>query len=152
MTASIGDRAVAGPSTTAGPGRSLTALRIAALLVVAVAFAQPVLAGLFIAGTADVTMAHGIVGDTVWFTALIQLITAIVYVWKGRGRTAALYASIALLVTAFATSVLGWIGGEESRDLLAVHIPLAFAVIAGQLVFTLWTFHGSAREARPVRG
>lgn len=145
MTASTDDLRTSEPRAGGNPRGTLLALRIVAVLVTLIGFAQPVLAGLFIGGTADVVFIHGMVGESVWAFALIQLIIAIVYVWKGRGRMLALYAAIGLLLSAYVTSMLGWMG------VVAVHIPLAVAVIAAQLVFTLWTFHGSAGEGRALK-
>lgn len=147
MTASTQSPASTTGSIGAGPKKTLLALRIIAVLVTVVAFAQPVLAGMFIGGTADVVFAHGMVGESVWFLALIQMVIAIVYVWRGRGKLLPLYLSIVILLAAYATSALGWIGAE-SRDLLAVHVPLAVVVIAAQLLFTHGLFRASAGEPR----
>ena len=126
-----------------GPRKTLSWLRVIAVLHSLCALAQPALAGLYLSGVVDARFIHGRTGDTVAALGFAQLIAAIVYVWRGKGRRWPLWTAIALLLAENVQIPLGLEG------LVALHIPLGVSIIATQVLFTVWLFRPAAQRRRP---
>lgn len=146
MTASAQSRgAPVEPAIHTGPRATLHTLRVLAVVHTLSAITQPLLAGIYLGGDADAIEVHRFNGDLVAAIGLIQLIAAIVFVWRGRGRSWALYAALGIMLAEQIQSLLGYSG------LVAIHVPLGVSVIAMQILFTVWLFRSSAAAARAPR-
>lgn len=131
----------AGPAARR-PRGSLWALRITAVLHLAVLALQPVLAGMYLDGDADAVEIHGINAHVVQLLCFAQFVAAIFYAWPGGGR---------IWPLAFSG---GWwfleglqLGMGYGR-ILVVHIVLGVTIVAGQAFFTAWSFRQAARRPR----
>lgn len=120
------------------PRKSLRALRIIAVLHTTCVLAQPALAGLYLSGVVDALFFHGRNGDTISVLGLAQLIAAIVFVWRGKGRKPALWTAIGIFLAEMVQMPLGIEG------VVALHVPLGVSIVVGQILFTAWLF----REGR----
>jgi hypothetical protein len=126
----------------AGPRRTLTALRVLAVLHSLSIIAQPTFAGMYLDGDVDALTLHEINGMVLAALGLAQLAAAIVYVSAGRGRAWPLWASLGLVLAEQVQSGLGY------SSLVAIHIPLGVSIIAMQILLTVWLFRASARRTR----
>lgn len=126
-----------------GPRKTLSWLRVIAVLHSLCAVAQPALAGLYLSGVVDARFIHGRNGDAVIAFGLFQLIAAIVHVWRGRGHRWPLWTAIALFLAENVQMPLGIEG------VVALHIPLGVSIIAAQVLFTVWLFRATAYRRRP---
>jgi hypothetical protein len=129
----------------AGPRRTLAWLRVFAVLHSLCAIVQPMLAGIYLDGDVDALAIHEINSSVVSGLGVFQLVAAIVYVWKGHGRTWPLYASIAIVLVEQVQAGLGYEG------VVAIHVPLGVSIIATQILLTVWLFRAGARLTRQRR-
>jgi hypothetical protein len=125
-----------------GPRRTLSWLRVFAVLHSLCAIGQPMLAGIYLDGDVDALAIHEINSSVVGGLGVCQLVAAIVYVWKGRGRTWPLYAAIGIVLVEQVQTGLGYEGA------VAIHVPLGVSIIATQILLTVWLFGESARLSR----
>ncbi|GLZ35143.1 hypothetical protein Lesp02_73300 [Lentzea sp. NBRC 105346] len=125
-----------------GPRKSLRALRIVAAVCGVSAVAQPMLAGLYLSGVIDALFPHGRNGDAISVFTLIQLITAIIFVWRGHGRRWPLWASLAIFLAVMVQMPLGIEG------IVALHVPLGVSIVVSQVLFTVWVFRADAGRRR----
>ncbi len=137
-TAAVPEAATAPP----GPRRTLTTLRVLAVLHSVCAIGQPMLAGIYLDGDVDALAIHEINSSVVSGLGVLQLVAAIVYMWAGKGRAWPLYASIGLVLAEQVQAGLGYEG------LVAIHVPLGVSIIAMQILLTVWLFRASARLRR----
>lgn len=133
------------PPADAGPRRSLQVLRVVAVLHSLAFLAQPVFAGGYLQGDVDSLALHDANAFVVTALDVVQLICAIVFVWKGRGRTWPLWASLAI---ALAVEVQVGMGFDR---VLVVHLPLGVSLAVGQVLTTVWLFRAAAATPRPRR-
>lgn len=129
-----------------GPRTTLRVLRIFAVLHSLCAIVQPMLAGVYLSGEVDALDVHALNGHITSVLGLAQLVAAIVYVWRGRGRTWPLYSAIGIVVAEQAQTATGFEG------VVAIHIPLGVSIISMQILLTVWLFRASARSTRPGKG
>src|SRR3954451_8081269 len=125
--------------------RSLLALRVVAVLHAVVMLAQPVLAGRYLDGAVDAIALHRENATVVAVLDAAQLICAVVFAWKGRGRRWPIWASLAVAVGVEVQVGFG------SASLLVVHVPLGVSLIVAQVVTVVWLFRDATTIARPVR-
>jgi hypothetical protein len=131
------------PATaTAGPRRTLAVLRVLAVLHSLCIVVQPLLAGMYLDGDVDALDLHEINASVVSGLGVVQLGAAIAYVWKGRGRTWPLWASLGLVLAEQVQTGLGY------ENAVAIHVPLGVSVVAMQILLTVWLFRASARRSR----
>lgn len=130
------------PAVRTGPRKSLRALRIVAAVHAVCVVAQPALAGLYLSGTVDALFIHGRTGDTISVLSLAQAITALVFVWRGKGRRWALWAALAILLAEMVQMTLGIEG------VVSLHVPLGVSVVVCQVLFTVWVFRTDAGRSR----
>jgi hypothetical protein len=131
------------PATTpAGPRRTLTVLRVLAVLHSACIVVQPMLAGMYLDGDVDALDLHELNASIVSGLGVLQLFAAIAYVWKGRGRAWPLWSSLGLVLAEQVQTGLGY------ENVVAVHVPLGVSVVAMQILLTVWLFRASARRSR----
>jgi hypothetical protein len=128
-----------------GPRATLTVLRVLAVLHAAGAVVQPMLAGVYLGGDVDAMAVHEINAHVVSGLGFFQLIAAIVFVWRGRGRFWPLWASLAIVLTVQAQVGLGYEG------VVAVHVPLGVSITSMQILLTVWLFRAAARTPRRPR-
>jgi hypothetical protein len=133
-----------------GPRATLQVLRVVAVLHSLAFLAQPVFAGGYLMGDVDDLKLHDVNAFVVTALDVIQLVCAIVFFWKGRGRAWPIWASLAI---ALAVEVQVGMGYER---LLVVHLPLGVSLVVGQILTTVWLFRADAgtprlRRARPER-
>jgi hypothetical protein len=128
--------------TPRGPRVTLTVLRIMAVLHGLSVIAQPMLAGVYLSGDVDALTFHAINADTAAAFGLFQLIAAIVFVWKGRGRQWAVWSALGIAAAENIQIPMGIDG------VLAVHIPLGVSIVAAQILLTVWLFRADARRSR----
>lgn len=128
-----------------GPRKTLTVLRVLAVLHSAGAVVQPLLAGVYLGGDVDAMAVHELNAHIVTGLGFFQLIAAIVFVWRGRGRFWPLWASLAICLAVQAQVGLGFEG------VVAVHVPLGVSVISMQILLTVWLFRAAARTPRRPR-
>lgn len=145
MSASVPTLEVPVEITQRGPRNTLTALRVVAVLHGLAVLAQPVLAGAYMDGDVDALTIHGINANVAAGFGVIQLITAIVFVWKGRGRPWAIWTSLGLVLAEQVQIGLGFEGA------VAAHVPLGVSIISLQILLTVWLFRANARLARAGR-
>jgi hypothetical protein len=128
-----------------GPRASLQVLRVVAIMHSLAFLAQPVFAGEYLMGDVDALALHRVNAFVVTVLDVLQLVCAIVFVWKGRGRAWPIWASLAL---ALAVEVQVGMGFER---LLLVHLPLGVSLTVGQILTTVWLFRAAAATPRPRR-
>ncbi|MQA27003.1 MAG: hypothetical protein GEU94_16420 [Micromonosporaceae bacterium] len=128
-----------------GPRATLTVLRVLAVLHTAGAIVQPMLAGVYLGGDVDALAIHELNAHVVTGLGFFQLVAAIVFVWRGRGRFWPLWASLAICLAVQAQVGMGYEG------VVAVHLPLGVSIIAMQILLTVWLFRAAARTARRLR-
>ncbi|GAA4991277.1 hypothetical protein [Actinopolymorpha pittospori] len=134
------------PAKTARrPRASLWALRITAILHSLLIFLQPVLAGEYLAGDLNAIANHETNAHMVTAAAFAQLVAAVFYGWRGRGRWWPVLLAVGLELAEETQKIFGY-----SQNLL-VHIPLGVTLIATQVLFTVWLFGPRARQARARR-
>jgi hypothetical protein len=142
MSATAAVPAPAVVTSPAGPRRTLTTLRVLAVLHSLSIIAQPMFAGIYLDGDVDALALHEINGMVLSALGLAQLVAAIVYVWAGRGRAWPLWGSLALVLAEQVQSGLGY------SSLVAIHIPLGVSIVAMQILLTVWLFRATARRVR----
>ena len=147
MTSSVAVAPVAAPGTRppTGPRKTLQVLRVVTVLHTLSMLAQPVLAGVYLGGDVDGIAMHRFNAMVVTGLDVIQLVCAIVFTWKGRGRFWPVWASLAV---ALAVEVQVGVGFER---IMAVHVPLGVSIIVTQVLVTVWLFRPSAGTARMRR-
>jgi hypothetical protein len=128
-----------------GPRASLQVLRVAAVLHSLTFLGQPVFAGGYLMGDVDALAWHDVNAVVVTVLDVIQLVCAVIYFWKGRGRAWPIWASLAI---ALAVEVQVGMGFER---LLVVHLPLGVSLTVAQILITIWLFSGGAASTRPRR-
>jgi hypothetical protein len=128
-----------------GPRRTLQVLRVLAVLHSLGAIAQPALAGRFLGGDVDALAIHELNGHIVTGLGVLQLAAAIAFVWRGRGRTWPLYATLGLVLAVQVQVGLGFEG------LVALHIPLGVSIISMQILLTVWLCRSAASTPRRRR-
>lgn len=131
--------------TPSGPRVTLTVLRIMAVLHGLSVLAQPVLAGSYLSGDVDALAIHSINGNLASGFGLLQLIAAIVFVWKGRGRQWAIWTSLGIALAEQLQVGFGYEG------VLSVHIPLGVSIVSMQILLAVWLFRADARLPRAGR-
>lgn len=131
--------------TQRGPRVTLTVLRIMAVLHGLAVLAQPMLAGVYLSGDVDAIDIHGINANIAGGLGFVQLIAAIVFVWKGRGRQWAIWTSLGIVLAEQLQIGLGFEG------VLSAHIPLGVAIVSMQILLTVWLFRANAQLPRPER-
>jgi hypothetical protein len=137
--------ATAPSPTDRGPRASLQVLRVVAVLHSLAFLGQPVFAGGYLMGDVDALALHDANAFVITGLDVIQLICAVVFFWKGRGRAWPMWASLAI-----ALAVEVQIGMGYERQLL-VHLPLGVSLTAGQIITTVWLFRAAAATPRPRR-
>ena len=130
----------------AGPRRTLSTLRVLAVLHSLTMIAQPVFAGIYLDGDVDALSIHEINAAVVSGLGVVQLVAAIGYVWAGRGRRWPLWAALGIVLAEQVQTGLGY------ESAVAIHIPLGVSVIAMQILLTVWLFRDGARRVRAARG
>lgn len=123
-----------------GPRATLRVLRIVAVAHSLVVLAQPMLAGIYLSGQVDALAVHRLNAlASVQAACALQLIVAIVYVWRGRGRAWPLLATLGIAAAEELQIAMGF-GGE-----VAIHLPLGVSIISAQILLTVWLFRYAAR-------
>lgn len=125
-----------------GPRRTLTALRWIAAVHSLAALIQPMLAGIYLSGEVDAIQMHELNGSIVGVLGIAQLIAAIVFRWKGKGRGWPLHATLVILLAEIVQINLGYLA------LVAVHLPLGVSIISMQILTTVWLFRADAGRPR----
>lgn len=133
------------PTVRSGPRVTLQVLRAVAVLHSLAFLGQPVLAGAYLSGDVDALAIHDANAFVITALDVIQLVCAIAFTWKGRGRSWPINASLAI---ALAVEVQVGVGYER---LLVVHIPLGVSIIVSQILVTVWLFRAAAATARTPR-
>jgi hypothetical protein len=128
-----------------GPRRTLLVLRIVAVVHAFFVVLQPMLAGIYLSGDVDAIDVHAINADIVGGLGVLQLIAAIVFVWKGKGRSWALWGALGIVLAEQAQIPLGLLG------LVAIHLPLGVSIVSMQILLTVWLCRAAAATPRQVR-
>jgi hypothetical protein len=123
---------------------TLHVLRVVAVLHSLAFLGQPVFAGRYLEGDVDALALHVANAFVVTGLDVIQLVCAIVFFWKGRGRAWPIWASLAI---ALLVEVQVGMGFER---LLVVHLPLGVSLVVGQILTTVWLLRAAATP-RPRR-
>lgn len=142
MTAPAQDVAAELAPVATGPRRSLTTLRVIAALHSLALLVQPMLAGIYLSGEVNIIRVHEINGNIVATLGIAQLVAAIVFRWKGKGRGWPLHATAVILVAEVVQLQLGYLA------LVAVHLPLGVSIISMQILMTVWLFRADAGAPR----
>lgn len=133
------------PPPDRGPRATLQVLRVVAVLHAVAFLGQPIFAGGYLQGDVDALALHGANAFVITGLDVVQLICAIVFVWKGRGVAWPLWASLAIAV---AVEVQVGMGFER---LHVVHLPLGVTLAVAQVLTTVWLFRAAASMPRPRR-
>lgn len=113
------------------------ALRLVALTHAVAICLLPVLAGVYLNGSSAAIRIHEPLGMAVAVIGLVQLILATLW-WRSGGRPTAALVSLLIVLGEILQSIVG-----HTRD-MAVHVPLAIALVAGTVSFAVWTFRRPA--------
>lgn len=116
--------------------------RTSTAVLIALALAQAILAGNFLAGQYDALGLHALGARAITITSAAQ-IAILAWLWRAGGPRGAFFAGVAqtlLLVTDYAAGEL---------RLTALHIPLGVALVVGitQLATIIWRIPVSARPS-----
>ena len=133
------------PPKDRGPRATLQVLRVVAVLHSLAFLGQPVFAGGYLMGDVDALALHDANAFVITGLDVIQLICAVVFFWKGRGRAWPIWASLAI-----ALAVEVQVGMGYERQLL-VHLPLGVSLTVAQILTTVWLFRAAAATPRPCR-
>jgi hypothetical protein len=114
-------------------------LRLALLVHAAMAVAQPVLAGSYLAGSYDVLATHGLNGSLLVVATMLWGVVALVHVVATRGRTWWLLPAAVAIFLAEGIEI----GAGHSRN-LALHIPLGVFIVLAAVLLAGWSFTPSA--------
>lgn len=133
------------PPAHAGPRVTLHVLRVVAVLHSLAFLVQPVFAGRYLEGDVDALALHDANAFVVAGLDVIQLVCAIVFFWKGRGRAWPIWASLAIALLVEVQVGMGY------ERLLVVHLPLGVSLIVGQILTTVWLLRANAATPRPRR-
>ena len=132
-------------ATTRTPRASLWALRVTAILHSLLIFLQPVLAGEYLAGDLNAIGNHETNAHVVTTAAFAQLLAAVIYGWRGRGRWWPVLLTVGLELAEETQKIFGY-----AQNLL-VHIPLGVTLIVTQVLLTVWLFGHRSRQPRARR-
>jgi hypothetical protein len=124
------------------PRASLWVLRTIAVGHCGVIAAQPVFAGIFLTGDVDAIAVHEMNSHLVSLLGWSQIIAALVYATRGRGRWSPMWFSLALALAEETQKVFGYL------RLADLHIPVGVSLITIQVLFTVWLFRPDLRQAR----
>lgn len=134
------------------PRKSLTALKITAVVTLLSTVAQPILAGMFLDHNVSALSMHQANAGILHLLQFVQLIVAGLYWRPGGGRGWPLSASTALWLAAGAQFALG-----EAAN-LTIHLPLGVMILILQGCLTVWAMRQGAvvrvpdqRSRRPPR-
>ena len=127
------------------PRFTLQLLRMVLVLHALLVVLQPIAAGIYLSGEVDAMNLHSPIGSTLWMITMLQFVVAVLYWRPGGGRLWPTIATAVLFLAEFAQMILG-----QSRILL-VHVPLGVSIVAGVLLFTVWSFLPAARRPRPAK-
>ena len=123
------------------PRSLLLALKVIASVHVSLLTLQPVLAGQYFGGRLEAMAAHGTLGETVAWLAILQAIVALL---SWRCKALSLWGACAFL-TIFVLDGLQVHAGHAK--LLALHVPLGTALLAVSFALTLWLWRQSPARA-----
>lgn len=126
------------------PRVSLGLLRVLLTAHLISVLAQPVLAGLFLAGDVDAIDFHGVNAGLLDVAAMCAAGVAVGYVLVGRGRWWVLPATVLLFL---ADSMQVAVGYDR---MLEWHIPLGVTIVVVSVLLAIWVW--SPRAARPRSG
>ena len=124
--------------------KSLTALRVTAVLHAAVTCLQPVLAGSYLTGNSAAIQAHRTIGLGLAGPALLQLLAATIY-WRAGGRGWPALLTVAVLLAE------GVQAGAGFHRQFALHVPLGVAIVGTTVAFAGWTVRPAAHRRRTPR-
>ncbi len=130
------------PARTAGPRVTLWLLRAVTTLFLLAVLAQPVLAGLYLAGEWDALGVHSGNAVLVEALSLFLLLAALAYWLAGRGRGRFALAAVLLWLAT------GMQAGFGYARLLGMHIPLGVAIVTAAVLFTIWVWRRDAGTPR----
>lgn len=136
------DHLATDPPPVRRPRASLWVLRVIAVLHCGVIAAQPVFAGIFLTGDVDAIAVHEMNSHIVTTLGWCQIVAALVYATRGRGRWSPMWFSLALAVAEEGQKVLGYLRLADH------HIPIGVSLITIQVLFTIWLFRPDLRQAR----
>jgi hypothetical protein len=147
MTTRIHDPAEPGdlrPAVPNGPATARRLTRVLAGLVVTGVLVQAVLAGGFLAGRPALRDLHEQLGYGLFIAAVLLLGVGLAARRQQPPATAALPTRAALVLTLAAAVFAGMRASRGSPDLLMLHIPLAFAIVALATRLLLLTFRAAS--------
>jgi hypothetical protein len=137
--------APSGPARTAAVGPMLWLLRLAFAAQAALAIAQPVLAGQYLAGDFDALTGHAINAGLMYLGSIAAFVAALLYWLVGRGAGWPTLVVAGLFVAINAQTAFG------ALRILTLHIPLGVAIVATAVALAVWSFRPSARQQRAPR-
>ena len=123
---------------------ALGALRLVASLHALVAVLQPIWMGQYLDGVYTMLTNHAVGGGVLVPIAMLLTVTAVVYVLAG-GRWWLLVVGPLFIVADGIQVGLGY------ARLLAVHIPLGVAIVAGAMLLAGWCWTRAAGRGRAPR-
>ncbi len=131
-------------TSTAPPGPRVTLwlLRAAVSIFLLAVLAQPVLAGLYLAGDVDALGVHALNASAVILLSMVVAVASLLFTTIGRGRFWPLPVAVALFLVAGFQTGMGY-----SRQ-LALHIPLGVAIVTAAVLLGIAVWRPSMRRAR----
>lgn len=103
---------------------------------------QPLFAGLFLDGRFGMLSIHGTLGSAVVFTAILQVIAAIL-LWRP-GRVAGWPIGVAVAI--WVAEVVQLVAGYTRA--VALHLPLGVALVVAQVLLTAWAWRRRPEATR----
>ncbi len=117
------------------PTLTIWPLRLTLLVHAAMAVAQPVLAGSYMAGNYDVLATHGLNGSLLVVATMLWGVAALVHAVATRGRTWWLLPMVVVVFLAEGFQI----GAGHERN-LALHIPLGVFIVLAAVLLAGWSF------------
>lgn len=97
-------------------------------------FAQPVLAGRFLAGDYDTLALHSTNAIIVGIIGYVQIVAAILYWWPAGGAGWPVLAAFGVSAAETVQIILGF------ERVVGVHVPLGVAIISTMVVLLVWVW------------
>jgi hypothetical protein len=127
------------------PVVSLWLLRTILTVHLVAVLAQPVLAGLFLAGDVDAIGVHSVNAVLIELLGLVAMLVSIGYVTAGRGRVWVLPVLVGLFLVEAVQAVVGY------TRTLQLHVPLGVVVVVLSLLLAAWIWTPAAARPRGAR-
>ncbi|WP_214370326.1 hypothetical protein [Pseudonocardia sp. H11422] len=130
------------PARLRRPRVSLWLLRSLVTVHLLAVLAQPLLAGLFLAGDVDAIGVHAAIGSLLAALSLVVIGATLVYTLAGRGRPWVLPVAVVIFLAEGLQIGMGF------ARTLQVHVPLGVTIVVAAVLLAVWVWSPAAGRAR----